>query len=485
MRKRLSGVAGVGAVTATVTLLALQPVSFGRGAPTLLLLAIGGWLFARGTFLAGAALFTAAEAGEHRWRFWLIPLQLVLGFGALYAAIWRLDAGSLVGAGLEPSLSRFILFAATLGAAGSVAPEEPVAEIALAAEVAVIAVVAGALARRLHRRTGWVVGAMVVVAAGGIALALGPERRLPSDFQRAVSLTGYSRDEYATDDAREALRDAADLGAEWVTITPAWYQRGIHAHSIRPHPERTPSAESVEGIIREARELHMEVTLKPHLNTLRGGYRGEIAPDDVERWFGAYARMLRFYADMAEETGASQLVIGTELEGVSGQTRRWRRLIEGVRARFRGRLTYAANYDEVTRIEFWDALDLIGVDAYYPLSDRADPGVSDLIEAWEEPVTALERLHERWGKDVLLTEIGYPSAGSAVRTPYEASGRQDLDLQERAVEAALAVWAERPWVAGTTWWEWSTQPDTIGERDRSFALNGKPAADVIRDWYTD
>jgi Glycoside Hydrolase Family 113 len=485
VRKRLNGVAGVGAITATTTLLALQGVSIGRGTPPTLLVVVGGWLFVRGAFLAGAALFTAAEADDHKWRLWIVPLQLVLGFGALYAALWRLDAGSLVGAGFEPTLGRFSLFAATLGAAGRISPESTLAEIALAAEVALVALVVGALVRRLHRRTGWVVGAMVVVAAGGIALAVGLERRLPSQFQRGVSLTGYGRTEYAHPDATRALRAAVDLGAEWVAITPAWYQPTATSHRIRPRPDRTPSARSLEGIIEQARDAHMRVMLKPHLNLRKGTYRGEIEPRDLPRWFAAYERMLLFYADMAQRTGVRQLAVGTELEGVSGHTRRWRRLIARVRGRFDGKLTYAANYDEVTRVEFWDALDLVGVDAYFPLSNDVDATVSDLIEAWKDPVARLERLHERWGRDVLLTELGYPSAESALRTPFEARGEPDTALQERAAEAALAAWAERPWVAGMYWWEWSTSPSEVGDDDRSFALNGKPAADVIEEWYSD
>lgn len=481
----MRGLAAVGAVTATVTLLALQPVSFGRGAPTVFLVVAGGWLFVRGSFLAAAALLTAAEGDDRQWRFWLIPVQVVLGFGALYAAIWRLDTGSLVGAGLEPPLARFSLFAATLGAAGRIAPEGVLAEIALVAEVCVIAVVAGALVRRLHRRTGWVVGVMVVVAAGGVALALGQERRLPSGFERSISFTAYNRDDYATDEAERALGETVDLGAESVTLTPAWFQASLHSHRIAPDPSRTPSAESVAQIIERARDLRLEVTLKPHLDSREGTYRGDIRPDDVDAWFASYGRMLRFYADLAEREGVRRLVVGTELAGVSGHTRRWRRLIAQARKRFSGRLTYAANYDEVGRVEFWDALDAIGVDAYFPLTGAPDPAVADLVDAWEGPLRELERLHRRWDRPVLLTEVGYPSATSAARTPYAASGAQDLDLQERAVEAALTVVAERQWVAGTSWWEWRSRPSHVPEDDTGFALNGKPAAGVIEEWYSD
>lgn len=328
------------------------------------------------------------------------------------------------------------------------------------------------------------------VAAAAVLLLAGPkgderEPRLPPDFQRGVSLTGYHRDEYAGQEAHDALRAAHDLGADSVTLTPAWYQPDAGSSEIAPDAERTPSAESVEAIAGEARDLGMHVTLKPHLNVADGTFRGSIEPRDVDAWFASYAGMLGFYADMARRAGADQLAVGTELERLSGHTERWLRLIEMVRARFDGRLTYAANSDEVHRVRFWGALDAIGVDAYYPLSKRPDPPVAALVKAWRRPIGDLGRLHQRYRKDVLLTEIGYPSADSAVSTPYEERGRPDRELQARAVEAALTAWSKVPWLAGMSWWEWSSEPSEITDADTGFALNGKPAAEAIRDWYAD
>lgn len=329
------------------------------------------------------------------------------------------------------------------------------------------------------------------LASGAIALAvlfaapavLDSGRRLPGAFERGVALTAYHRDEYAGEEAGEALRAARALGAEWVALTPAWYQPHRRSSRIAADAERTPTAASVEAIAREARALGMNVTLKPHLNLLGGGFRGTIEPRDVDRWFTAYSKMLGFYADMARRVDAQQLVIGTELEGVSGHLNHWLRLVEMARIRFPGKLTYAANFDEVHRVRFWGALDAIGVDAYYPLAKRGQPSLRRLVRAWRRPIRRLGRLRQRLRKEVLLTEIGYPSAGSALRTPFEAAGRPDRALQARAVEATLVAWAGVPWLAGTYWWEWSSEPSEVDEGDTGFALNGKPAADVLREWY--
>lgn len=483
MLKRLSGIAGIGAVTATVTLLVLQPVSFGRGGPTYLLVLLGAWLFLRGLFLAGSGLFAAADDDESAWRVWLVPFQIVLGFGALYAAIWRLDPGALVGAGLDPPLRVFSVFALSFGAFGGISPEETAPHIVLAIQVVVVAITVGALVRRLHRPTGWVIGSVAFVLVGGMALSFGEERRLRPDFERGITLTGYHRDAYSNDEASDSLRTARDLGAEWVTIVPAWYQGEAFFHGVGPDGVRTPTDQSVEEIIKEARELGMKVTMKPHVNVLDGTYRGEIKPDNIDEWFKSYEGMLSLYADIAERAGAQQFVVGTELEGVSRETDRWRKLIEMVRGRFKGKLTYAANWDEVANVKFWDALDVIGVDAYYELDTK--PDVGDLVKAWEKPVKQLERLHRRYGKDVLLTEIGYPNAESALKTPYEPKGQPDPELQKIAVEAALTVWAEFEWAKGMSWWEWSSEPSTLEPDDKGYALNDRPAAGVIREWYSD
>ena len=50
----------------------------------------------------------------------------------------------------------------------------------------------------------------------------------------------------------------------------------------------------------------------------------------------------------------------------------WRKLIARVRQHYRGPLTYAANFDQYNTVGFWDALDVVGVNAYFPLRDRLE-----------------------------------------------------------------------------------------------------------------
>ena len=64
------------------------------------------------------------------------------------------------------------------------------------------------------------------------------------------------------------------------------------------------------------------------------------------------------------------------LTGTAKREENWRSIIEAVRAIFTkpDSLTYAANWGEEERaIRWWDALDYIGIDAYYPLTKESHP----------------------------------------------------------------------------------------------------------------
>jgi hypothetical protein len=76
-------------------------------------------------------------------------------------------------------------------------------------------------------------------------------------------------------------------------------------------------------------------------------------------------------------------------------------------------VTYAANWDAYERTPFWDDLDLIGVDAYFPLSSDPDVSVGELVEAWEPVVSDLRTFAIRHDRPILFAEFGYRSVEGA------------------------------------------------------------------------
>ena len=92
---------------------------------------------------------------------------------------------------------------------------------------------------------------------------------------------------------------------------------------------------------------------------------------DWTRLEASYTKFILTYAKLAQETKVDILCIGTELERfVMSRPDYWCGLIERIRKIYNGKLTYAANWDEYKRTPFWDMLDYIGIDAYFPLSEK-------------------------------------------------------------------------------------------------------------------
>ncbi|MEK7347824.1 MAG: hypothetical protein AABZ94_03055 [Candidatus Eisenbacteria bacterium] len=292
------------------------------------------------------------------------------------------------------------------------------------------------------------------------------------------------------------LRD----NVEWISITPFGWQERLAGTVIETNGEAGYWSESDSGIVELTRLAHargMRVALKLHLWVTDGGHGGggklaEIdpgSPDGWRAWFASYRSFLLRYAALAESADVDLLMIGAELtRATTKHPGEWRALIAETRRAYHGPLTYAANwYEEAEGIEFWDLLDFIGVQAYYPLAERAGADRAELERGWAAPLATLERLHARWGKQVLFTEVGWKSTADGAVRPWEwpedssqLLSRVSTRAQADAYEAFFrAVWP-RPWFAGAYFWKWYGRHERAGGTgDPDFTPQNKPAEAVL------
>lgn len=290
-----------------------------------------------------------------------------------------------------------------------------------------------------------------------------------------------------------------ELGVTHVTLTPFGWQSAIDEPHIRMDTTDGWYSESDTGIrtlARQAEILGMDIILKPHIWV--GGYdeeqeRSQIGFDTEskwQQWEEQYRRFLMHYARLAAEVDADVLVLGTELgRATTERPSFWRALAEEVRSVYDGRLTYAANWhEEYEHVSFWDALDYVGVQAYFPLADGDAPSLATLREGWRSHQKALAQVHARTERPVLFTEVGYRSAPSTAEAPWrwpereEASGPIDPELQARCYRAFLSTVGRAPWLAGAIIWKWHPEPEE--DRPTGFTPQGKPAEEVILRWFT-
>jgi len=287
------------------------------------------------------------------------------------------------------------------------------------------------------------------------------------------------------------LAPLARVHAGWISQTPFGWQRKTDRPPVvlaTGHKDYY-WGESDEGLRETARFAHargLRVLLKPHVWT-HGGWSGEIAmrtPREWADWFRSYRTFILHYADLAEACGMEALAVGTELGSTTQHEREWRALIGEIRKRYRGKLVYCANWaEDLGHVRFWDALDWIGVQAYYPLADRPNPAVADLVAAWQEPLDMLEGLSRKWGKPVILTEVGYHSLDTAASRPWEwdLPGRLSLETQARCYEALFSALRDRPRVRGVFLWKWHPDYDNAGGvKDTEYTPERKPAEEVLR-----
>ncbi len=121
----------------------------------------------------------------------------------------------------------------------------------------------------------------------------------------------------------------------------------------------------------------LDFSQEPDYSRFRGHIGTSFAYEHPwQAWFDSYQQFIGRYAAFAQEAEVHLLVIGVELGGTTHREQDWRRIIENVRRVFTGPITYASlsstgappPHGEENRIMWWDAVDYIGVDAYYPLT---------------------------------------------------------------------------------------------------------------------
>jgi hypothetical protein len=227
-----------------------------------------------------------------------------------------------------------------------------------------------------------------------------------------------------------------------------------------------------------ARALGIKTLLKPHVWVRHGAWQGDIAMTtdaDWERWFASYEAFILHYAALAEANGFEALAVGTELAKASRRTSDWKRVIAEVRKVYHGKLTYCANWnDEVEATGFWDDLDFIGVQAYYPLATIDDPSKADIEAAWAPIVKKLEALGRRTGKPVVFTEVGFKSHAGSLKQPWvwDTDGTVDFPLQRDAFAALFETFWGKPWFGGTFVWKWHPSARELARAERDFTHQG-------------
>jgi hypothetical protein len=339
-----------------------------------------------------------------------------------------------------------------------------------------------------------VVLAIVLLVVGILApLKYSTNAQLPQEKFECIFIPSWDDGEYQRDETIESMQEMKNrTGANCVGIMVVVYQWTSQSTTIY-HTEKTATDEDIRYVIDKAKDMGLRVFLKMNIGIHKAGtgWHGQacenISYEECSDWFSEYKREITHYAEIAEEENVELFSVGNELSYVAiNRPDDWRQVVAEVRQVYSGPLTYSANHGEEVHVQWWDAVDYIGVSAYYRLSETSDPSLQQLVESWQVHSNMLQGLSDRWGKQILLTEIGYSSYNGTTIEPWRtAEDHHTLDLQEQAdaYQAMLSVNWHADFVAGVFLWRWSPKMDSGGVEDMDFTPKGKPAEDILRQWW--
>ncbi len=249
--------------------------------------------------------------------------------------------------------------------------------------------------------------------------------------------------------------------------------------------------QGINKMIEIAHEGNYDIMLKPHVWKRHGEFTGDHSHDNIEDWQAfekSFEKYVLHFAEIAENTGIAIFCIGTEWENfVVERPLFWKELIQKVRQKYSGKLTYAANWDEYQKIPFWEDLDFIGVDAYFPLVNDKTPSVKSLESALIPFESQLKIFSDSLQKQILFTEYGYRSKNNSTFKPWESGreGEVNLQAQSNAYQAFYNTFWSKPFIAGGFLWKWFPNTDEFGGLDNNgFTPQNKPVEKIIKSEYS-
>jgi hypothetical protein len=296
-----------------------------------------------------------------------------------------------------------------------------------------------------------------------------------ANFRRGLSLDLFLAE---VDEAQRAtygawLDQATQLGATDLELVVQWSQLDAAATEIAPSATMTVDDEFLAWLLDQAHQHQLRVLVTPVIELEQVSatpQRRTLSPSDPARWFWSYHRFLLHYARIAEAHHATCYAVGADLPDVLVQdAAAWSGLIKDVRKAFKGKLTYAANWESFDKVPFWgevEEVSLAGVGELWTSAARAN----------HEAVLA-QRLREfgkRQKRTVLLSNLR--SASSSAAGADKRGSMEQLDtvrglyqrLQADSSVAGVYVAMSRPLPPA------QSAPPHVGSA----------AAQVLRHWYT-
>lgn len=287
------------------------------------------------------------------------------------------------------------------------------------------------------------------------------------------------------------LEPVIEMNANWVTLMP--YGFVGEDGKVQFNSKWQWWGETSEGVIKTieyCQNKGLKIMLKPQI-WMRNAYTGNYTLTTEKEWLtfeNSYTDFIFTFAQIAAKMNVDLFCIGTEWrEFVKTRQAYWKGLIKTVRDNYQGKLVYAANWDDYETVPFWDDMDYIGVNGYFPISRSEKPTLAELKTGWNIHRKKLAAFSKQYKNNrIILTEIGYRSMDGSTIEPWEhsKSTAYNAEIQTNAYRALFAALWNEPWFEGLFIWKWFHNNAKVGgENNTGFTPQNKPAAAYIRSFW--
>ena len=293
---------------------------------------------------------------------------------------------------------------------------------------------------------------------------------------------------------KNPMVDMQEVNADWVAVIPYGFTRTGEA-KVSFNIGWQWWGEREAGVlesIRLAKKSGINVMLKPQIY-VPGDWTGTLdfnSDTEWENWEKGNTEYTLYMAKLAEAQQVELFCFGTEFKNaIKQRPEYWVSLIRQVREIYKGKLTYASNWDNYHNIPFWSELDYVGVNAYFPLCTTKTPKKEELLTLWKPVVKAMEDFQCTVDKPIIFTEFGYLSVDACASKTWELENKiNSIAVNETAQAIALDALFTTFW--GKSWWQggflWKWFPDMKGHEgypDKDYTPQGKKAEKVVTEWY--
>jgi len=218
-------------------------------------------------------------------------------------------------------------------------------------------------------------------------------------------------------------------------------------------------------------------------------------------FFANYEDMLRHYGPILEDNDVDMWSIMND-SPLRECAQEWKTMIKVARECFSRPITmnnflggyppYGLGYEDayLRELDYLGDLDYIGLNYYPPLGKHKDPTADDVkAHLLEISNQTLRSLYDRFGKKILLTEIGYVNVDGWNEfrqeediDPWDIPPEKRIrDDEEQAIffDGVFRALRELNYIEGLFIWDWE-----LGSVSRiSWSIRNRLASDVVESWF--